>query len=121
MNIDAKSVEVEVPHGTSRLAGSENGNRFVETEYQSKLLTEIVQTFAVGEVCLVGKIAVSFGTFFFSSSETCAFRNEFLFSVTLCHQSPRTEGMWKIGFDIRIGETIESNHRTNGTVSGHDR
>lgn len=56
MNIAAENVEVEVPHGTSRLAGSEkNGNRFVETEYQNKLLTEIVQTFAVGELCLVGK------------------------------------------------------------------
>ncbi|KAJ6647144.1 von Willebrand factor A domain-containing protein 8 [Pseudolycoriella hygida] len=54
MNIAAKNVEVEVPHGTSRLAGIENGNRFVETEYQSKLLTEIIQTFAVGELCLVG-------------------------------------------------------------------
>lgn len=55
MNIAAENVEVEVPHGTSRLAGSENVNRFVETEYQSKLLTEIIQTFAVGELCLVGK------------------------------------------------------------------
>lgn len=55
MNIAAENVEVEVPHGTSRLAGSENVNRFVETDYQRKLLTEIIQTFAVGEVCLVGK------------------------------------------------------------------
>lgn len=56
MNIAAENFEVEVPHGSSRLAGSENGNRFVETEYQSKLLTEIIQTFAVGELCLVGKV-----------------------------------------------------------------
>lgn len=56
MNIAAENFEVEVPHGTSRLAGSENGNRFVETGYQSKLLTEIIQTFAVGELCLVGKV-----------------------------------------------------------------
>lgn len=55
MNIAAENVEVEVPHGMSRLAGSENLNRFVETEYQSKLLTEIIQTFAVGELCLIGK------------------------------------------------------------------
>lgn len=55
MNIAAENVEVEVPLGTSRLTGSENGNRFVETEYQSKLMTEIIQTFAVGEICLVGK------------------------------------------------------------------
>lgn len=65
MNIDAKNVEVVVPHGTSRLAGIENGNRFVETEYQSKLLTEIIQTFAVGEVCLVGKIGFSYQKFLF--------------------------------------------------------
>lgn len=56
MNIAAVNVEVEVPHGTSRLAGSKNENRFVETEYQSKLMTEMIQTFAVGELCLVGKV-----------------------------------------------------------------
>lgn len=56
MNIAAANVEVEVPHGTSRLAGSKNENRFVETEYQSKLMTEMIQTFAVGELCLVGKV-----------------------------------------------------------------
>lgn len=56
MSIAAENVEVEVPHGTSRLAGSENGNRFVATEYQSKLLTEMIQTFAVGELCLIGKV-----------------------------------------------------------------
>lgn len=70
MEIAGEMVAVEVPAvggvkerklddggvtGVGTTAASVAEMKFVGTEYQSRLLTEIVQSYAVGDLCLVGK------------------------------------------------------------------
>lgn len=55
MQIANRNVLVNVPTGTRKYLDT-NENAFVETKYQSKVLTEILQSYAVGDVCLVGKL-----------------------------------------------------------------
>lgn len=56
MNIVGEKVAVNVPAAGQQWAGADtiSHSLFVATEYQSKLLTEIVQSYAVGDLCLVG-------------------------------------------------------------------
>lgn len=42
---------IEVPGGHQ---SSEIGQQFIDTNYQNYLLTEIIQSYAVGDVCLIG-------------------------------------------------------------------
>lgn len=56
MNIAGEKVAVNVPAAGEQWVGADttSHSQFVATEYQSKLLTEIVQSYAVGDLCLVG-------------------------------------------------------------------
>lgn len=40
--------------GGHRTSKSEFGHRFIETKYQNYLLSEIIQSYAVGDICLIG-------------------------------------------------------------------
>lgn len=42
-----------VPSGHQRT--EEFGGRFVETDYHSRLLSDIVQSYAAGDICLIGE------------------------------------------------------------------
>lgn len=44
-------ITIEVPGGHQ---SSEIGHQFVDTNYQNYLLTEIIQSYAVGDICLIG-------------------------------------------------------------------
>lgn len=48
-----KQVEIDVPGGQHE-STTEFGHRFIETNYQNYLLSEIIQSYAVGDVCLIG-------------------------------------------------------------------
>lgn len=54
MNIANKTVNIKVPVPANNVAPN-NPFKFVETDYQNKVLAELIQSFAVGDVCLVGK------------------------------------------------------------------
>ncbi|XP_055693554.1 von Willebrand factor A domain-containing protein 8 [Lutzomyia longipalpis] len=49
-----KAVEIPVSAGGQRYAQESPMGRFVPTKYQQNLLADVVQSFAVGDVCLVG-------------------------------------------------------------------
>lgn len=46
-------ITINVP-GSVQTSISKSDHRYVETNYQNHLLSEIVQSFAVGDVCLIG-------------------------------------------------------------------
>lgn len=60
MNIAGEKVMVNVPAAGQQWVGADttSHSQFVATEYQSKLLTEIVQSYAVGDLCLVGTYVI---------------------------------------------------------------
>lgn len=53
MQIAKAPVNIRVPVPVQRDTPT-SPFKFVETDYQNKLLTEIVQSYAVGDLCLVG-------------------------------------------------------------------
>lgn len=46
-------IEIQVPGGRKSIA-VESGERFIENNYHNYLLSEIIQSLAVGDVCLIG-------------------------------------------------------------------
>lgn len=50
--VGKKIVEIAVPSGSKRT--NEQLNEFVETDYQNNLLSDIIQSHAVGDFCLIG-------------------------------------------------------------------
>lgn len=50
---DAEEFEIQVPGGRKTMESS-FGQRFIETNYHNFLLSEIIQSYAVGDLCLIG-------------------------------------------------------------------
>lgn len=50
---DSGEVTIQVPGGL-RTSSSDFGHQFIETTYQNHLLSEIMQSYAVGDICLIG-------------------------------------------------------------------
>ncbi|XP_031637278.1 von Willebrand factor A domain-containing protein 8 [Contarinia nasturtii] len=48
---NGEKCSIKVPGGTT---ATEIGSQFVETNYQNYLLSEIIQSYAVGDICLIG-------------------------------------------------------------------
>lgn len=56
LDIANERIDIKVPVPESSISGQEDNQfRYVETDYQNKLLTEIVQSYAVGDLCLIGE------------------------------------------------------------------
>lgn len=53
IEINGENVSINVPSAHEKSA-SEFGHRFIETNYQNYLLSEIIQSYAVGDICLIG-------------------------------------------------------------------
>lgn len=50
---DSDEITIKVPGGL-RTSSSDFGHQFIETTYQNYLLSEIMQSYAVGDICLIG-------------------------------------------------------------------
>ena len=48
-------IELSVPHGTATNNPSTDKSKFIKTDYQESLLAELMQTYAVADLCLIGK------------------------------------------------------------------
>lgn len=61
MNIVGENVIIKVPSGNLKHNTINNNeqvlNKFIETDYQNSLLTDIVQSYGVGDLCLIGKLS----------------------------------------------------------------
>lgn len=55
-----KEIEISVPHGTTPPASPSTSSKFIKTKYQENLLAELMQTYAVSDLCLIGKITLRF-------------------------------------------------------------
>lgn len=54
LEIANKEVNIKVPVPAT-IEVPQSPFRFVQTDYQNKVLSELIQSYSVGDVCLVGK------------------------------------------------------------------
>lgn len=51
---DNAEIVLSVPHGTATNAGPAQQAKFIQTDYQENLLAELIQTYAVSDLCIIG-------------------------------------------------------------------
>ena len=56
VNVANETVSISVPAAGTITSSKVDENLFVQTEYQNRLLADILQSYAVGDFCLVGRV-----------------------------------------------------------------